>query len=93
LKLGALLQACRMGSGMSQEDLAAQMNRSQTCISKYENDRKTPDIFTFMEWFKQTNTQEVGMMLTQQLMSGIDIATIVQSLLPIVGGFAFWFSL
>lgn len=93
MKLGALLQACRIGSGMSQEDLAAQMNRSQTCISKYENNRKTPDIFTFIEWFKQTNTQEVGNILIQQMLSGIDIATIVQSLMPIVGGFGWWFFL
>ncbi|MED3876182.1 helix-turn-helix transcriptional regulator [Lysinibacillus capsici] len=93
LGLGALLQACRIKSGMSQEDLAAQMNRSQTCISKYENNRKPPDIFTFMEWFKQTNTQEIGMLLSQQMINGIDINTIVQSLMPIVGGFGWWFFL
>lgn len=90
MKLGALLQACRIGSGISQEELAAQMNRSQTCISKYENDRKVPDVFTFMDWFKQTNTQEIGVTLTQGLMSGMDIAAIVQTLLPVVGGFAWW---
>lgn len=91
MKLGALLQACRIGSGTSQEELAARLNRSQTCISRYENDRKVPDLFTFMEWFKQTNTQEIGVTLTQGMMSGMDIATLVQTLLPIVGGFAWWF--
>lgn len=89
--LGVLLQACRIDSGISQEELAAQMNRSQTCISRYENDRKVPDLFTFMDWFKRTNNQEIGLRLTEQMMSGVDIATIVQALLPIVGGFAWLF--
>lgn len=89
--LGALLQACRINSGISQEELAEQMNRSQTCISRFENDRKVPDLFTFMDWFKQTNTQEIGLKLTELMMSGLDIATIVQALLPIVGGLAWWF--
>ncbi len=91
--LGTLLQACREDSGMSQQDLATKMNRSQTCISRFENNRKTPDIYTFMDWFKQTNTQEIGLRLTEQMMSGIDITIIVQKLLPIVGGFGWWFFL
>lgn len=89
--LGALLQACREESGMSQQDLADKMNRSQTCISRYENNRKTPDMFTFMDWFRITNSQEIGLRLTEQLMSGVDIYTIVQTLLTMVGGFGWIF--
>lgn len=92
MKLGVILKTCREFAGLSQEELAARMNRSQTCISRYENERKVPDVFTFMDWFKQTNTQEVGITLSQGLMSGLDIATVIQTLLPIVGGFA-WLSI
>lgn len=89
--LGTLLQACREESGMSQQDLADKMNRSQTCISRFENNRKTPDVYTFMDWFRLTNSQEIGLRLTEQLMSGGDIATIVQTLLTMVGGFGWSF--
>lgn len=91
--LGTLLQACREESGMSQQDLADKMNRSQTCISRFENNRKTPDVYTFMDWFRLTNSQEIGLRLTEQLMSGGDIATIVQTLLTMVGcfGWSFFF--
>lgn len=86
MKIGAILQACRERAGLSQEELAFRMNRSQSCISKFENSVKIPDAITFMEWFKQTNTQEVAV----AFLMGMDGLTILQTLLPMVGGFVCW---
>jgi len=88
MKLGSILRACRERAGLSQEELAFRMKREQACISRYENDRKVPDALTFLEWFKQTNTQEVAV----AFMCGVDGITIMQQLLPIIGAMvALWF--
>lgn len=87
MKIGAILQACRERAGLSQEELAHRMNRTQPCISKFENSAKVPDAITFMDWFKQTNTQEVAV----AFLMGMDGLTILQTLLPVIGGFAWWF--
>lgn len=87
MKIGAILQACRERAGFSQEEMAHRMNRTQPCISKFENDNKVPDASTFLDWFKHTNTQEVAV----AFFMGVDGLTILQTLLPIIGGFACWF--
>lgn len=86
MKMDSILQACRERAGLSQEELAHRMNRTQPCISKFENSVKVPDAVTFMEWFKQTNTQEVAV----AFLMGMDGLTILQTLLPIIGGFVWW---
>ncbi|MEK5431222.1 hypothetical protein MKY88_10125 [Lysinibacillus sp. FSL R7-0073] len=40
-----------------------------------------------MNWFKQTNTQEVAV----AFLMGMDGLTILQTLLPVIGGFVWWF--
>lgn len=87
MKLGAVLKACRERANLSQEEMAHRMNRTQPCISKFENNTKVPDAITFMDWFKQTNTQEVAV----AFLMGMDGLAILQTLLPIVGGFVWWF--
>lgn len=86
VKLGTLMKACRERAKLSQEELAYQMNRTQACISKYENDHKVPDANTFAEWFRQTNSPEVAI----AFLYGVDGLTILQQLLPIVGMIATW---
>lgn len=73
-KVGALLRACRERAGLSQEELADRLNRSQSCISKYETDQKIPDIFTFLNWLQVTQAQEVAV----AYLLGFDGLTILQ---------------
>lgn len=86
VKLGALLKACRQKANVSQLEMAANMNRSQSCISKFENDEKVPDAYTLMQWGQLTNSPEVII----AFLYGMDGITIIQQLLPIIGAIAIW---
>ena len=88
LKIGTVLKACRERAGYSQEELAHLMNRTQACISKYENDRKIPDAQTFMDWFRLTNTQEVAV----AFFFGVDGLTAMQQILSMLPMFINFFS-
>lgn len=59
MKFGAIMQACREKAGLTQEQMADRLNRTQSCISKYEKDRKIPDMTTMMQWMDATGTREV----------------------------------
>lgn len=83
INFGAVLKACRLKSGFSQEELAHKLNRSQACISKFEKERKVPDMLTFMEWVRVTNAQEVAV----AFLYGMDGVTMIQQLMPLIGGF------
>lgn len=87
MKLGALLKACRERAELSQEELAHRMNRTQACISKFEHDHKVPDAITLKNWGQYTNCPEVIV----AFLYGMDGITILQQLLPIIGGIAIWF--
>lgn len=79
IKVGALLRACRERAGLSQEELAHRLNRSQSCISKFETDSKVPDIFTFVQWIQATNAQEVAI----AFLYGLDGINVLQQLLSV----------
>jgi transcriptional regulator with XRE-family HTH domain len=88
MKFGAVLQACRERAGLSQEEIAHRLNRSQSCVSKFEKDRKIPDMSTFMEWIRITNAPEVVV----AYLYGMDGINIITQLLPVLtGGFIGWF--
>ncbi|MEK4228933.1 helix-turn-helix transcriptional regulator [Solibacillus sp. FSL H8-0538] len=87
VKLGALLKACRQKKGLSQFEMGVDMNYSQSSISKFENDEKVPDAYTLMQWGQITNCPEVIV----AFLYGMDGITIIQQLLPIIGGIAIWF--
>lgn len=87
MKYGQILKACRERAGWSQLDMAFKLNRSQSCISKFETGRKTVDMPTFMQWIQLTNTPEVAV----AMLYGIDGITIINQLLPIIGAIAIWF--
>lgn len=55
--IGKELKRWREAAGLSQDDLAAELNRSRSCISKFENDRKTIDIYTLKNWALVTNSE------------------------------------
>jgi len=82
MKIGALLQTCRTRAGLSQEEMADKLHRSQSCISKIEKDKKTVDVQTFVEWLKITQAQEVAV----AFLYGMDGISIIQNLMPLIGG-------
>lgn len=59
MKYGAVLQAVRERAGFSQDQLAARLNVSRSCISKYENDRKEIPLSLSFLWAKETKSKEV----------------------------------
>lgn len=76
MKFGAIMQACRERAGLTQEEMAARLDRTQACISKFENDRKIPDMETMRNWAEVTGTPEVMV----AYLYGMDGLEILQSL-------------
>ena len=76
------MQACRERAGLSQEDMAERLHRSQSCISKYEKDRKIPDMQTFLSWVEATGSKEVAV----AFLCGMDGLGIMQNMMTILGG-------
>ena len=81
LNFGSILHACRTRAGISQERLAELLNKSRSCISKYEQGHKLPDIQTFLAWIDRTNAKDVGI----ACINGMDPASILQSILQVAG--------
>lgn len=59
MKFGAILKACRVRAGLSQEELADRLYINQSDVSKFENGTKEPTISLFQQWINQTQAQEV----------------------------------
>ncbi|ANY70438.1 transcriptional regulator [Paenibacillus sp. BIHB 4019] len=81
LGFGAVLHACRERAGLSQEKLAELLNRSRSCISKFEKGHKLADMQTFLTWLDKTNAKDVG----YALVGGTDPVTILQTILQVSG--------
>ncbi|MNI26125.1 HTH-type transcriptional regulator ImmR [compost metagenome] len=80
MKYGALMKMVRERAGLSQEELAARMHRSQSCISKYEKDTKTPDFPTMLQWSDITGAKDVMV----AFFYGMDGITIMQNMVGLV---------
>jgi transcriptional regulator with XRE-family HTH domain len=78
---GTFMKICREQAGISQVKLARLLNRTQSCISKFEKDQKTLDVHTFRDWTKLTNQVEAGI----AFLYGVDPASILQTVLQITG--------
>lgn len=81
LELGAVLHACRERAGLSQEKLAEMLNRSRSCISKFEKNRKPVDAETLFKWADVTNAREVVV----AYLYGLDGLSMIQSVLQVTG--------
>lgn len=86
MRFGGILKAARQRAGLSQEELAYRLNINQSDVSKFENDRKVPDVLTFIQWIQQTSAQE----LMVAFLYGMDGMSMIQNLLPMIGGFISW---
>ncbi|MDY0396813.1 multiprotein-bridging factor 1 family protein [Virgibacillus halophilus] len=82
MKVGAILKACRMRSGLSQEELAHRLFVNQSDISKFESDVKEPSISIFQQWMMNTQAQEVMV----AFFCGIDGISIMQNITQLVAG-------
>nr|WP_083858790.1 helix-turn-helix transcriptional regulator [Paenibacillus sp. OSY-SE] len=82
LKFGAIMQACRERAGLSQEEMAERLHRTQSCISKYENDHKVPDMPTMLRWVEVTGAKEVFV----AFFCGMDGLSIMQNIMTFIGG-------
>lgn len=82
MKFGAIMRATRERAGLTQEELAARLYISQSCVSKYEKDHKVPDLPTIMQWVNATNAKEVLV----AFLCGMDGLQIMQSIMTMFGG-------
>lgn len=81
MNYGQILKGFREAAGYTQQELADLLNRSRSCISKFESNRKSTDIATFREWAQVTNSE----IQAAAVLFGTDIfatATQVLSLVP-----------
>lgn len=82
MRFGAIMQACRERAGLTQEQMAEKLHRTQACISKYENDHKVPDMPTMLKWVEATGAKEVVV----AFLCGMDGLSIMQQIMPFIGG-------
>lgn len=52
-----VLRTFRKNAKMTQEEIADELNVTQSCVSKLESGRKIIDIDTFVTWASVTNTE------------------------------------
>lgn len=86
------MRACRERSGLNQEELAFQLNVTQSDISKFENNQKEPTISMLQAWANNTQTTEVlvaflcgmdGLSIMQNI---LDVTTVVNGVILLLGG-------
>ncbi|MER1958836.1 MAG: helix-turn-helix transcriptional regulator [Solibacillus sp.] len=80
MQYGPILKALRIKAEMTQEELAQRLNRSRSCISKFESEKKVIDLPTFLQWIRETNSQEVAV----AMFFGMDALNVVNTLLPMI---------
>lgn len=81
--IGKELKSWREAAGFSQDDLAAELNRSRSCISKFENDHKNIDIYTFVDWVRATNAE----LQAATVMFGAELFTQAANLATLIPAF------
>lgn len=81
MRYGAILRACRERMGLSQEEMAFRLNRSQGTISKLEKDKVVLDMDTAREWADVTGAKEVLV----AFICGVDGVSIMQNIMNLVG--------
>lgn len=89
-KVGKMLKKFRVDANITQEEMAEQLNSTQSAISKLESGRKTIDIFTYAKWLKITDSEMAG----TALMFGMELTNLLthlsQTVPSMVGGFISW---
>lgn len=60
-RIGQVLKTCRERVGYSQLDMALNLSRSQSCISKIEAGKRYVDLETFFDWLELTRSKEFAL--------------------------------
>ena len=82
MKYGGILKACRERKGLTQEELAFELNINQSDVSKYEGGYKEPTLSVVQAWLANTQAQEVLV----AFMCGIDGLGMMQTIMQLLGG-------
>lgn len=80
MSLGAFLKKCRRKAGMSQIDLAFELNINQSDVSKIETDSKEPPTSIFKDWTIATQSMELGV----AFLYGTELLTVIPDILNTV---------
>lgn len=80
MNLGAILRAARERVGLSQEDLALLLDRSHSCISKFERNIKEITWSEAIKWGNVTNSQDLILAATASSIDPIQITQIIEHL-------------
>lgn len=87
LDFSKVLKKFRENANLTQEDMAHELNITQSHVSKYECGRKVIDLETFMRWVRVTNCEAQAALI----MFGADVcaqAAHFMTLVPaFIGGF------
>ncbi|WP_257008331.1 helix-turn-helix domain-containing protein [Bacillus sp. FJAT-45350] len=86
MEFGGVLKAMRKKAGYSQEELAYELNTTQSTVSKLERNQKIPDIYTVKQWAETTCAKDMII----AFFCNVDVATVAQGLMHILGGFVVW---
>ena len=82
-----MLKLFRKNAKKTQEEMAEELNLTQSCISKYENGNKTLDLPTFLRWVSATGSE----LPAAAMIFGMDTVNALTQLVRIfplvVGGF------
>lgn len=83
MEYGKVLKGFREKAGYTQQELADLLNRSRSCISKFESNSKLMDIETFRTWARVTNSE----VQAAAILFGTDIFANVTQALSLVPAF------
>lgn len=83
MEYGKVLKGFREKAGYTQQELAELLNRSRSCISKFESNSKLMDIETFRNWARVTNSE----VQAAAILFGTDIFANVTQALSLVPAF------
>ena len=77
---GNMLKKFREAAGFTQQELADVLNRSRSCISEFEGNRKSVDIHTFRQWVQATGSE----MQAAMIMFGTDLVNTASQIVTLM---------
>ncbi|QPR69615.1 helix-turn-helix transcriptional regulator [Lysinibacillus macroides] len=83
LDFAKVLKKFRKDAKLTQEEMACQLNMTQSHVSKYEQGRKIIDLETFLKWAQITNAEAQAAII----MFGTDVIAHASQLISVVPAF------
>lgn len=82
MEFGSVLRKMRRNAGLSQEDIALQLNMSRSNVAKLETDRIELKAVDLINWCRITNNPDVLM----ALYAGVEVVNHLQPLTALITG-------